>query len=176
MNIRRLGPSLAGVAALPALALVAACGSNPTPATNAAAPAPSATLNVANTGNLGNVLVNSQGRTLYLFQADTGTTSNCTGACAAAWPPLVSNGKPTTGNGVNAGMVGTTMRSDGTTQVTYNGHPLYTYIRDSKPGDANGQGVTAFGGAWFAVSPSGSAVTSSSSSSGGGSSGGGLGY
>ena len=107
--------------------------------------------------SLGTVLVDSQGRTLYLFNADKGTKSACSGACTSAWPPLRVSGKPTVGGGAAASELGTTQRSDGQREVTYNGHPLYTYIGDSKPGDVNGQGLTAFGAAWFALSPSGSA-------------------
>jgi predicted lipoprotein with Yx(FWY)xxD motif len=107
--------------------------------------------------SLGTVLVDSQGRTLYLFKADQGTKSACSGACASAWPPLRVSGKPTVGGGATAAKLGTTQRSDGKPEVTYNGHPLYTYTGDSKPGDVNGQGLTAFGAAWFALSPSGSA-------------------
>jgi predicted lipoprotein with Yx(FWY)xxD motif len=127
-----------------------------------------ATVGVANNSNLGKILVDSQGRTLYLFQKDSGTTSSCTGACAAAWPPLRANGQPTVGSGTNASMVGTTARSDGNPQVTYNGHPLYTYSGDQNPGDTNGQGSTAFGGGWFAVSPAGNQVSGQGSNSGGG--------
>jgi predicted lipoprotein with Yx(FWY)xxD motif len=123
---------------------------------------------VANDSNLGKILVNSQGRTLYLFQKDSGTTSSCTGACAAAWPPLRANGQPTVGSGANASMVGTTTRSDGNPQVTYNGHPLYLYAGDKNPGDTNGQGLTAFGGGWFAVSPAGDQISGTGSNSGGG--------
>jgi predicted lipoprotein with Yx(FWY)xxD motif len=107
--------------------------------------------------SLGTVLVDSQGRTLYLFKADKGTTSACFGACASAWPPLRVSGKPTVGGGATASKLGTTQRPDGQPEVTYNGHPLYAYTGDSKPGDVNGQGLTAFGAEWFAVSPSGSA-------------------
>ena len=126
-----------------------------------------ATVGVDNS-NLGKILDNSQGRTLYLFQGDTGTTSNCSGACATNWPPLTS-ANPTVGKGASASMIGTTKRSDGKTQVTYNGHPLYTFAGDSAPGDTSGQGVNAFGGLWYVMSPSGQQVTSSGSSSGGGS-------
>jgi predicted lipoprotein with Yx(FWY)xxD motif len=107
--------------------------------------------------SLGTVLVDSQGRTLYLFKADRGTKSACSSACASAWPPLRVSGKPTVGGRATASKLGTTQRSDGQPEVTYNGHPLYTYTGDSKPGDVNGQGLTAFGAAWFALSPSGSA-------------------
>jgi predicted lipoprotein with Yx(FWY)xxD motif len=119
-------------------------------------------------------LVDSQGRTLYLFKADQGTKSACTGACAGAWPPLLVTGKPTVGSGVNASLVGTSTRPEGKTQVTYNGHPLYLFAQDQKAGETNGQGVSAFGAAWFALNSAGNQVSGSSSSTGSG--GGGLGY
>jgi predicted lipoprotein with Yx(FWY)xxD motif len=122
---------------------------------------------VGNTG-LGNVLVNSAGMTLYMFAKDTGTQSTCTGACAQNWPPLLDNGKPTAGSGATASMLGTTTRSDGGSQVTYNGHPLYLFAGDNAPGDTNGQGLTAFGGSWFALSPAGNQVSGQASNSGGG--------
>ena len=116
--------------------------------------------------SLGKILDDSQGRTLYVFQGDTGTKSNCSGACATNWPPLTS-ANPTVGKGANASMVGTSKRSDGKTQVTYNGHPLYTFAGDSSPGDTSGQGVNAFGGLWYAVSPAGQQVTASASNNSG---------
>jgi len=88
--------------------------------------------------------------------------------CAVNWPPLRANGKPTLGSGANASLVGTTMRSDGKPQVTYNGHPLYLFTGDQKAGDTNGEGINAFGGLWYAVSPSGNQVSGASSGSGGG--------
>jgi predicted lipoprotein with Yx(FWY)xxD motif len=127
-----------------------------------------ATISLANEGDLGKILVDSTGHTLYLFQKDSGTKSECTGACASAWPPLRASGKPVVGAGLNASDVGTTARSDGKPQVTYNGHPVYLFQGDQKPGDTNGQGSSAFGAPWYALSSSGSAVTTSSSSSGGG--------
>jgi predicted lipoprotein with Yx(FWY)xxD motif len=131
-----------------------------------------ATVNVKKT-NLGKVLVNSKGRTLYLFRADTGTTSNCSGECATDWPPLKASGTPTVGKGANASLVATSPRSDGTLQVTYNGHPLYTFEGDKKAGATNGQGLNAFGAVWYVVSPAGNEITRSPSSSGGSNSGGG---
>jgi predicted lipoprotein with Yx(FWY)xxD motif len=136
-----------------------------------AKPAP-ATVRVAKT-NLGNVLVNSKGRTLYHFLADTGTTSTCTGDCATNWPPLTVSGTPKVGKGAKASLAGTTPRSDGSTQVTYNGHPLYTYQGDQKAGATNGQGLNAFGGQWFALSSTGTDVTRQPSKSGGSSTSGG---
>ncbi|HEY0517008.1 MAG TPA: hypothetical protein VGD00_07795 [Solirubrobacteraceae bacterium] len=128
----------------------------------------------SNTG-IGKILVDSRGRTLYLFKADQGTKSACTGACASAWPPLLVKGKPTLGNGVNASLVGTAARPEGTTQLTYNGHPVYLFAQDQQAGETNGQGVSAFGAAWFALNSAGNQVSAqpSSSSTGGG---GGLGY
>ena len=119
---------------------------------------------------LGKILVDSQGRTLYLFKADSGARSACSGACATAWPPLRSGGKPAVGSGARASLVGTSPRSDGAAQVTYNGHPLYLFVKDHKPGDINGQGVTAFGAAWFVVSPAGTQISNPGSGGGGGSS------
>lgn len=128
--------------------------------------------------NLGRVLVNAQGRTLYLFRADHGTTSACTGACAQAWPPARATGKPKAGRGLQASAVTTIKRSDGKPQLAYHGHPLYTYTGDQQPGDTAGQGVNAFGAPWFAVTASGAQATGSGSSSGSGSGsgGGGVGY
>jgi predicted lipoprotein with Yx(FWY)xxD motif len=155
--------------------LLAACGSSddsssasPTsPKTQAGS---TATVATAKT-DLGNILVDAQGRTLYLFKKDTGTTSTCTGACATFWPPLIAKGAPTTGSGAVASLVGTSKRSDGASQVTYNGHPVYLYTGDQKAGDTTGQGIVAFGATWYVVSPSGTQVTASSSNGGGSGSG-----
>jgi predicted lipoprotein with Yx(FWY)xxD motif len=150
---------------------VTACGGAGTNATGSAGPPKtpdgrSATLGVANNGDLGKILDDSGGRTLYLFAKDTGTKSACTGACASAWPPLRASAKPTVGAGARASIVGKTSRSDGQPQVTYHGHPLYTYTGDQNPGDTNGQGLTVFGGGWFAVSPAGDQVSGTGSSGG----------
>jgi predicted lipoprotein with Yx(FWY)xxD motif len=156
---------LIGMAAVALVAVLAAgCGDS-----NSQASTSNATVNVANT-DLGNVLVDSQGRTLYLFKKDSGSKSACSGACASAWPPLRASGKPTAGSDASASLLGTSKRSDGKPQVTYNGHPLYRYEGDSSSGDTNGQGLTAFGGAWYALSPAGDQVAGKPS--GGGSSGG----
>jgi len=130
----------------------------------------SATVGV-NEGNLGKILVDSQGRTLYLFQQDSGTKSTCSGGCATAWPPLRASGKPTAGGGAKASLLGTTPRSDGRPQITYDGHPLYGYQGDSKAGDTNGQGIDGFGAPWYVLSPTGNEITTTSSSSGGSSNG-----
>ena len=122
-------------------------------------PSKSAAVRVAKS-SLGSILVNSAGRTLYLFEADSRTKSACTGACATAWPPLLAKGAPTAGAGLNASKLGTISRSGGNHQVTYNGHPLYLFVNDTQAGQTNGQGVTAFGAAWFAVSPAGKQISS----------------
>ncbi|WP_225844670.1 hypothetical protein [Streptomyces sp. HPF1205] len=110
-------------------------------------------------GRLGTILTDGKGRTLYLFAADTSDTSTCTGACAAIWPPLVTAGNAKAGSGVKAGLLGTTKRSGGVTQVTYNKHPLYLFSSDINPGDTNGQGVNQFGALWWVLNPAGDKVT-----------------
>jgi len=163
MTYTRSMAFLAGAAAvLLATLVLAGCGSG-TSATAHAAPVKTAsghpaTVGVANNSKLGKILVDSQGRTLYLFQKDSGSASSCTGACAAAWPPLRSSGNPVVLGAANASLAGTTARSDGEPQATYNGHPLYSFVMDTKSGDTNGEGLTAFGGTWFAVSPAGNPV------------------
>ena len=107
---------------------------------------------------LGKVLVDGNGRTLYLFEADKGAMSKCDGACASAWPPLTTSGKPTAGAGVVAAKLGTAKRADGTTGVTYDGHPLYTYAGDGAPGQTTGEGLTDYGAAWYALSAAGKTV------------------
>ena len=111
-------------------------------------------------GTIGTFLVDGHGRTLYLFQKDKTTRSTCSGACAADWPPLLTSGTAKASGSVRKALVGTTKRSDGATQVTYKGHPLYTYSGDQKAGDTNGQGLSAFGARWYAVTPSGKRVGS----------------
>ena len=112
-------------------------------------------VSVASVPGLGQILVDSSGRTLYDFHKDEGTTSSCYGTCAAAWPPLLTEGEPHASNGAQAGLLGTTKRKDGSEQVTYSGHPLYTFSGDKGPGEANGNDVEAFGAEWYALTPSG---------------------
>ena len=161
-------------AALPLTAMaLSACGGGSVDASSQA-PKPTATaaskpvsrrlptVRVAKTG-LGTVLVDSRGRTLYLFKKDSGTKSACSGACATAWPPLRASGKPAVGSGAKAVLVSTTKRPDGKPQVTYNGHPLYSFIKDTRAGETNGEGLTAFGGRWLAVSAAGKPVAQKAS-------------
>jgi predicted lipoprotein with Yx(FWY)xxD motif len=115
------------------------------------------TLKTANS-TLGTILVDQDGKTLYLFEADAMNKSNCSGGCATVWPPITVNGTATAGSGVSAKLIGTTMRPDGSSEVAYAGHPLYWYEGDTNPGDTNGEGLTDFGGSWDTVSPAGNAV------------------
>lgn len=107
---------------------------------------------------LGPILVNSRSHTLYLFAKDRNGKSACSGSCARFWPPLLSQGKPTAGPGVKPSLIGTTRRSNGSRQVTYNGHPLYTYALDKRVGQTKGEGNFAFGAKWYAVTARGTAV------------------
>jgi predicted lipoprotein with Yx(FWY)xxD motif len=127
-------------------------------ASSEAAPGAESGAGVVSLGNaqkLGMVLVDSNGMTVYDFHKDKGTTSSCYGACAQAWPPMLTQGEPTVGNGASSSKLGTTERKDGTMQVTYAGHPLYTFVEDKKPGEANGNDVSAFGAQWYALKGSG---------------------
>jgi len=152
--------SAVAVAPLAALA-VAGCGggdssASPGPAKDTRAELPTVD---ASTNRLGEILVDSKGLTLYVFERDKGTKSTCFGSCARAWPPLRTKDKPTASGDAKASKVGTTGRADGAPQVTYNGHPLYLYQGDLKPGEATGQGVNVWGGIWYAVSPAGKRIT-----------------
>jgi predicted lipoprotein with Yx(FWY)xxD motif len=126
------------------------------PATRAAQ-AKGAVVSTAKTG-LGRIIVKSNGRTLYLFGKDRNGKSACSGQCATFWPPLVTSGKPRVTSGARASLIGTTKRADGRLQVTYNHHPLYTFAKDTKAGQTNGEGVNAFGAVWDAVSPAGAKI------------------
>ncbi len=110
------------------------------------------------TTKLGRVLVNPRGHTLYLFAKDKRGKSACSGSCAKFWPPLLTRGRPTGGSGVRSSLLGTTRRSNGSLQVTYNKHPLYAYVLDKQAGQTNGVGQFAFGAKWYAVSARGTAV------------------
>src|SRR4051812_38322324 len=157
LTSRIIRPMVVSAAALAAVAL-AACGGASTTSSKSPGTSGDATRTVdVASGSLGNILVDSHGRTVYLFKKDSGPKSTCFGACATNWPPLRASGKPTVGTGVSAAKVGTIARADGGRQVTYSGHPLYLFPGDSKPGDTNGQGVKAFGAAWLALSAAGKA-------------------
>lgn len=110
------------------------------------------------TSALGAILTDATGRTVYLFEKETGTKPACYGACTQGWPPLLTSGTPAAGAGVSASLLGTVKRTNGTVQVTYAGHPLYRFVGDAKPGDVKGEDVTAFGASWYMISPAGKKV------------------
>jgi len=114
-----------------------------------------AVLTVSSAKGVGPVLVDAKGFTVYDFHKDKGTTSSCYGACEQGWPPVLSEGAPSAGEGASSSKLGTTKRKDGTMQVTYAGHPLYTFVEDKKPGEANGNDTSAFGAQWYALKGSG---------------------
>jgi predicted lipoprotein with Yx(FWY)xxD motif len=124
------------------------------------AAAPRAKLQVRS-GMLGRFIVDARGMTLYLFEKDRGGKSACSGACAKAWAPYLTTGKATAASGVTSSRIGTTKRTDGTTQVTYGGHPLYHFIGDHRGGQTAGQGSKAFGASWYVVAPSGKKIDKS---------------
>jgi predicted lipoprotein with Yx(FWY)xxD motif len=141
------------------LMFLSACGgATPSSSTSAPVVTTTATVAVANNAKLGKILVDGSGKTLYLFEKDTTTASTCYDACAAYWPPLLTKDAPKAGAGVNASLLGTTRRRDGTLEVTYAGHPLYYVVTDHNPGDASGQGVNNFGALWFVVGPDGKKI------------------
>lgn len=161
------GLVLAGVVLAACGSSSSAGGSSSSAGTSAAAggSAAGAAASVATTtGSLGTYLTTASGRTLYDFAADKGSTSTCYGSCATYWPPLLTTGAPTASGGADAGKLGITKRSDGTTQVTYGGHPLYTYAADSAAGETKGQAVNVNGGLWWVVGSDGTPITSASGS------------
>jgi predicted lipoprotein with Yx(FWY)xxD motif len=150
------------VAAAAVAALAAAIFALHPPATHAAQ-AKGAVVSTAKT-SLGRIIVNSNGRTLYLFAKDSNGKSACSGQCATFWPPLITSGKPGVTAGASASLIGTTKRADGRLQVTYNHHPLYTFVKDKQAGQTNGEGVNAFGAVWDAISPAGARIDKKTSS------------
>jgi predicted lipoprotein with Yx(FWY)xxD motif len=164
-HLRRGGASTAGLAAF--TLVLAACGAGGSSAYGAggygAAPATASAAGTAATADLhnsslGQIVVDAQGRTLYLFEADKGGKSACDGPCATAWPPYLSNGAPQPGTGASGGLIGTTVRGDGATQVTYGGHPLYYFVGDKAPGDVTGQDIDQFGAKWYVVDKAGKKI------------------
>jgi predicted lipoprotein with Yx(FWY)xxD motif len=166
--------SFAALAVAGALVL-AACGGSSTSSSSGSGSTPSygaakpSTPNASNssgaasvvstkTSSLGTFLVASNGRALYLWDADHGSKSTCSGACAQAWPPLTTTGTPKAGGAVKASLLGTTKRADGTREVTYAGHPLYTFAGDTQAGQTTGQGSNGFGAPWWVVTPAGKAL------------------
>jgi predicted lipoprotein with Yx(FWY)xxD motif len=161
--------SLAALVAVSAIAVGLASA-----AANGNAAGRKATVAVAGS-KLGRILVDGRGRTLYLFAKDKHGKSTCTGRCASFWPPLRASGKPLAGSGARASLLGTVRRSDGRLQVTYNHHPLYTFVKDTAKGQTTGEGVYAFGAKWWALSPLGAKVVAGTVAGTGSSSSGGYG-
>jgi predicted lipoprotein with Yx(FWY)xxD motif len=160
--------TLIAAAATFAIALVStACGSTAYSSSSYGAPnaatsatrVSAATVGVRHT-SLGRVIVDSKGRTLYLFEKDTSRRSACSGQCAQFWPPLLTHGAPVARTGVKQSLLAKIRRADGTQQVTYAGHPLYLYVGDSKPGQTNGEGSQEFGAGWDVLSASGKKIES----------------
>jgi predicted lipoprotein with Yx(FWY)xxD motif len=164
-NLRRGSAAAAGLATL--TLVLAACGGGSStygtggygaaPATPSAAAGTAATVDLHDS-KLGQIIVDAQGRTLYLFEADKGGKSSCDGPCAAAWPPYLSNGAPQADMGASGNLTGTNVRADGTTQVTYGGHPLYYYAGDKASGDTAGQDIDQFGAKWYVVGKDGKKI------------------
>jgi predicted lipoprotein with Yx(FWY)xxD motif len=166
-NSVRLQSKFAVAGAVAAVALLtAACGSSSTSSAGVASPAASpspvatgTTIAVATNAKYGQILVDGKGMSIYLFVADTGTSSTCYTSCATIWPPVLTTGAPQAGAGTTASLLGTTTRTDGKVEVTCAGHPLYYFLQDKQPGDTTGQGVNGFGGLWWLLSPAGAAIT-----------------
>jgi predicted lipoprotein with Yx(FWY)xxD motif len=150
-----------------AIAALAAASFALHPPATRAAQAKGAVVSTAKT-SLGRIIVNANGRTLYLFGKDRNGKSACSGQCAVFWAPLITSGKPGVTGGARASLIGTTKRADGRLQVTYNHHPLYTFVKDKQAGQTTGEGVSAFGATWDAISPAGAKIEKPSAPSPGG--------
>ena len=171
---------------LAALVLLAGCGGDDSSPSygdsgssgSTSASSGAATVAVADNPQLGEILVDGEGRTLYLFEKDESNESYCNGECATVWPPYTTKSSPKASQGAEAAKLGTLKRDDGSTQVTYNGAPLYLYANDTKAGEANGNELDQFGAEWYALHPSGEKAEGSQGGGGtpGGSQGGGGGY
>jgi predicted lipoprotein with Yx(FWY)xxD motif len=150
------GPYAAGPSASPSIESSPPVAASPSPV--GSPQSKGITIEVGST-RVGKILVGPSGRTIYLFLADSRTSSACNSAgCVEAWPPVLTTGAPKAGAGVNPSLLGTLKRRDGNVEVTYAGHPLYYFISDRKPGDLTGQGVDAFGAPWYVVAPSGAQI------------------
>jgi len=149
------------------LVAVVASAAVATAASTTAAKAKPPTLKLRSTG-LGKILVDKQGRTLYAFGHDKKNKSRCSGQCAGFWPPATAPKKPTVAKGISKSKLKVIKRGDGSRQLSYNGHPLYRYVGDGKPGDTNGENITAFGGIWRVLSKAGKTVAKPPSTSSGG--------
>ena len=163
----RLVALVFALAAITSSALFAAVASGGTQSVTAAHTSSIGATVALKTTALGKVLADARGRTLYLFLKDRNRQSLCAGSCAQYWPPLLSTGKPRAGAGVRAPLLGVITRKDGRHQVTYAGHPLYTFVADTKPGQTNGEGSTNFGATWYVVGADGRAIKAAACAGGG---------
>jgi predicted lipoprotein with Yx(FWY)xxD motif len=144
-------PTSPGVPSPPETSPPASPGPESSPPEATTSASPGAVMVSAQDTRVGKILVDGKQMTLYIFEKDKGGKPTCTGACATAWPPLVTTDKVEAGSGVNASWLSTADRPDGTKQVTYHGWPLYHYAKDTKPGDMTGQALNQFGGAWYVM-------------------------
>jgi predicted lipoprotein with Yx(FWY)xxD motif len=172
-NARKGFRRTSAVAVAAALLVLSACGGGGdsgggTPKEHGESSTKAKTVTARST-NLGKVLAGGQDKTLYLFEKDKSPKSTCSGGCAQAWPPMVVKGKPVAGSGgVRKGLLGTSRRDDGKTQVTYKGRPLYYFQGDQKSSQTNGQGLDQFGAKWYALAADGKAVKKKPKDGGGG--------
>ena len=161
----RLAAGVGGAAAVAVLAAACSSGSSSQgAAAGGAAGGSGSTVITTASSSAGTILTDGSGRAVYLWVADTNGKSVCSGACAGAWPPVMVSGTVTASGSAKSSDLGSTTRSDGSKQVTYNGHPLYYFVGDAGAGTASGQGSDQFGAKWWLVSPAGSDVTASVSS------------
>ena len=172
--MRARHPAIVSAALLSVIALVslvaAGCGSSDSSSSSTTAATTSSTSTAASSGksggavtidvadnpDLGQILTDGDGNTVYLFEKDDAGESYCSGDCATAWPPVTTSGDVKAGTGADQSLIGTIKRDDGAEQVTYDGHPLYLYAGDTKAGDTNGNGIDQFGAEWYALTPDGS--------------------
>lgn len=156
------GPIL--IAGLLMASLLGACGSNSATTGGSGGTTSGSGMKLTTESNsLGVVLALSNGKTLYTFTPDSTSASSCSGSCTGVWPPVVAS-KVVAGSGVNAQELGSITRTDGSKQLTYAGHPLYTYSGDTTSGSVSGQGIVSFGGSWYVLGVNGTPVTKAASS------------
>jgi predicted lipoprotein with Yx(FWY)xxD motif len=155
--MKRLIPLIV-VAAVVALVVAVSSGGGKNPSAKAQGGGAAHSAIDARTTPLGKMLVDAKGRTLYLFEADKTNVSNCTGPCLSIWPPVSAGAKPQAKGGALQGKIGTVSSTGAKRQVTYNGHPLYYYVADQRPGETKGQGLNQFGAEWYVLAPSGNKI------------------
>jgi predicted lipoprotein with Yx(FWY)xxD motif len=173
---KRLPLYVAAGAGLSSLAVLGLSISHSGPNASAVSTSPASTVVETRDTGLGQILVDTQGRTLYLFAKDTGPTSTCEGSCASYWPPVPVSGLPHAAGGAAAASIGVITGSGGSQQLSYAGHPLYYFVGHSKAGQTRGQALDQFGAKWFVLNSAGAAVLNAPSSTGSGGTGGGYGY